>query len=107
MSIVRTPDNLRKIARSQDYPDKVVREVLEGAADDLQAVTDGIQGRGYLLDNLSMTIAACVISVGGKVEVPKIVMEELGGYDLEKSPGDPSTYIYVVYQTRRKEAPDA
>lgn len=102
MSIERTPENLRKIAQGQHYPPKLLRQVLAGAADDLQAAMDEIQERGRLLDNLSMTIAACVIASGGEVEVPRAVLEELGGYDLEKAPGDPSTDIEVVYRTRRK-----
>ena len=102
MSIPRTPENLRKIAAGRDYPEKILREVLAGSADDLQAAMDEIQERGRLLDNLSMTIAAIVIASGGEVGVPKAVLEELGGYELEKAPGDPSTDIEVIYRTRRK-----
>lgn len=102
MSIPRTPENLRKIAAGRDYPEKILREVLAGSADDLQAAMDEIQEQNRLLDNLSMAIGALVISAGGEIQVPKSVMEELGGYDLEKAPGDPSTDIYVIYRTHRK-----
>ena len=94
-----TPENLRKIATGQQYPAPVMRRALKAAADDLETGMAAIQERDRLLDNLTITIAAIIVSAGGSIEVPTSVLEGIEAFDLEKAPGADGG---IIYRTKLK-----
>lgn len=94
-----TPENLRKIAKGSHYPASVANRALKGAADDLEAAMNAIQEKDRLFDNLVITIAAIVVASGGRVWVPKSVLEDIQEYELEKAPGVDDG---IIYEARKK-----
>ena len=83
---------------SQERYFKSLRETDQATIKDLEA---GIAERDHLFNNLMITIAAIVVTAGGRVEVSKSVLEDIGGFELEKSQGIDGS---IVYSTRRNQA---
>ena len=101
MSIERTPENFRKIAKGQQYPPAMVKRALGEAADEIETAIGIIAEKNRLFDNLVITIAAIVVAAGGSVEVPSSILENIELFDLEKARGEDGA---TIYKTRRKES---
>lgn len=88
-----------EIAMDERSSDHALREALSGACGALDATRAMRAEDSQLCENLMGTIAAIVISAGGRIEVKPRILEDLPLFDLAKIQGLDGSVIYSA--TRR------